>query len=259
VIDSPGGQVDGLFETIAAIDAFKATGKPLKVRASNAQSAAYALAAAAGRIEATSPASSFGSIGVAAAFVVSDKVVSVTSTDAPNKRPDVATDAGRAIVREQLDAIHELFVGAIAKGRGTTAAAVNKEFGRGATVLAGEARRRGMIDAIKPASTSGDSQMAMAERLSAVLADVRAGKIVERPGETKAAFTARIKAIANGELDLEAEVVGAPDYSDQVVARLEARRLGKAEAKSPTPTIARPPGKDLGDCVADLLQANRGK
>ena len=53
--------MEGLFETLAAIEAF---GKPMSVRASKAASAAYAIAAAGGSITAVSPASSFGSIGV---------------------------------------------------------------------------------------------------------------------------------------------------------------------------------------------------
>ena len=64
-IDSPGGTVAGLFETLAALDA---TGKSIRVRSSAAHSAAYAIAAVAGPIEAVTPVSMFGSIGVAALF-----------------------------------------------------------------------------------------------------------------------------------------------------------------------------------------------
>ena len=61
-VSSPGGYTDGLFETLAAIEAF---GKPITVQASQACSAAYALSAMAGPITALGPASEFGSIGVA--------------------------------------------------------------------------------------------------------------------------------------------------------------------------------------------------
>ena len=60
-IDSPGGEIDGLFETIAAIEAME---KPRSVVSSMAASAAYAIAASVGNIRAKSPASMFGSIGV---------------------------------------------------------------------------------------------------------------------------------------------------------------------------------------------------
>jgi ClpP class serine protease len=150
-MSSPGGHVDGLFDTIAAFQAFS---KPVVVRASNAQSAAYALAAAAGPIEATGPAATFGSVGVVAGMYVDDDMIEITNTSSPNKRPDVKTPEGKAVVREHLDALQELFVGAIAEGRAfhaadgksITAKVVDTTFGRGGTLLAGEAKRLKMID-----------------------------------------------------------------------------------------------------------------
>jgi ClpP class serine protease len=144
-VDSPGGHVDGLFDTLAMLDAFP---KPVSVTASQACSAAYAIAAVAGKITATNEGAEFGSIGVAARFVVLDEIVDITSTNAPDKRPDVRTEEGKETVRKQLDAIHDLFVDAIAAGRSTTSDKVNETFGRGAVVLAGEAKRRRMVDKI---------------------------------------------------------------------------------------------------------------
>lgn len=144
-VSSPGGQLDGLFDTLGAIQAFA---KPIMVRASKAESAAYALAAVAGKIEATNAACQFGSIGVVKTFIVDEHEVDVTSTGAPKKRPDPTTPEGQAVIREHLDAIHDVFVEAIARGRGTTIKDVTQNFGRGATLLAGEAKRRGMIDKI---------------------------------------------------------------------------------------------------------------
>lgn len=143
-VDSPGGMVDGLFETLAALES---SAKPITAKANLAASAAYALAAKAQRIEATSPASMFGSIGVAVSMFVSPYVVDVTSTEAPNKRPDVRTEEGKAVIRAQLDEVHGLFASAIADGRNTTVERVNSEYGRGSVFLAAEALRRGMIDA----------------------------------------------------------------------------------------------------------------
>jgi ClpP class serine protease len=146
-IDSPGGTVAGLFETIAAIESLKASGKPISVRSSNAQSAAYALAAVAGKIRAVSPASMFGSLGVAASFFVDDQIIDIANTESPNKRPDFSTEEGRDVYRQELDALFELFVDAIARGRGMSVAAVKKDFGQGSSFVAAEAARRGMIDA----------------------------------------------------------------------------------------------------------------
>lgn len=145
-VDSPGGTVAGLFDTIAAIEAFS---KPIESRVSGmAASAAFALVAATDKITATSRAASFGSIGVAQSFRVDDSIIDITSTDAPKKRPDVTTEEGVAMVREELDALHEIFVESIASGRDKTTEEVNAKFGQGATLLAGQALKRGMIDAI---------------------------------------------------------------------------------------------------------------
>lgn len=144
-ISSPGGHVTGLFETFAALEAVR---KPMSVRASQATSAAYGIAAIAGPIKATTPAAEFGSIGVAVRLFLDEDVVDVASTKAPRKRPDYSTEEGIAVIREELDAFHELFVDAIARGRDTKAATVNEEFGRGGVLLAKQARERGMIDSI---------------------------------------------------------------------------------------------------------------
>jgi len=145
-IDSPGGHFEGLFDTLAAIQAIK---KPTKSIISNVgASAAFAIAVQADEVVASNVAARIGSVGVVATFHIDENEISITSTDAPKKRPDVTTEEGKAMVREELDAMHEIFVDAIASGRSTTVKKVNAEFGQGGTVLANEALKRGMIDAI---------------------------------------------------------------------------------------------------------------
>jgi ClpP class serine protease len=157
-IDSPGGHVDGFFD---AADAIKAAKKPVVAMVDNATSAAYGLAAQAGKIIAAGRGSFVGSIGVAQSQYVSDSVVHVTSTEAPKKRPDVRTPEGKAAVVEELDAIHALFADTIARGRGVSASEINEKYGQGAVLLAEDALARGMIDGIgadaqpqKPAAAS---------------------------------------------------------------------------------------------------------
>jgi len=151
-VDSPGGTVAGLFETLAAVES--AT-KPVTARVANmAASAAFALVSAADKIVATNPAATFGSVGIARTFLVDAEEVTVTSTNAPNKVPDVTTEEGVAVVRGELDDVHELFVGAIAKGRGITAEKVNEDFGRGGVFLAEAALNRGMIDALESSEST---------------------------------------------------------------------------------------------------------
>ena len=149
-INSPGGDVDGLFETITAIEQFS---KPLKVRSNKALSAAFALASAGGKIEAVSKASQFGSVGIVARFFVFEDEVTITNTDSPEKAPDPATEEGQASIRARLDDINTLFVEAIAAGRTRagkpiTANAVKTQFGRGAALLAKASLDAGMIDKV---------------------------------------------------------------------------------------------------------------
>jgi capsid assembly protease len=148
MVDSPGGSVDGMWEALAAFESLGESGKQVAVIARNAMSAAYGVAAVAGPITATMPGAMFGSVGVAIRMMVTDYMVDVTNTESPDKRPDVRTPEGKAVVQRELDAIFDLFVESIAKGRGTTTSSVVEGYGRGGSFLAGEAQRRGMIDSV---------------------------------------------------------------------------------------------------------------
>ena len=145
-VDSPGGGFDGLFNTLAAMQSAK---KPSKAMVSSlSASAAYAIASQADKIVASNIAARIGSIGVVATYYDDENEISITSTDAPRKRPNVRTEEGIAMVREELDALHEIFVEAISQGRGMTPENINANFGQGGTFLAREALKRGMIDEI---------------------------------------------------------------------------------------------------------------
>lgn len=149
-IDSPGGEFNGLFDTLAAMQSAK---KPSTAVISNmGASAAYAIAAQADNIIASNRAARIGSIGVVADFRIDKNTVSISSTNAPKKRPDVSTPEGVAIVREELDALHEIFIESIATGRNVSTSKINAKFGQGSTLLASEALKRGMIDSIATTS-----------------------------------------------------------------------------------------------------------
>lgn len=145
-VDSPGGMIDGLFEAIKAV---RGSVKPIKAIVSDmATSAAFALVAQADSITAENAMSRFGSVGIVTAIKIPEDEVLITSTKAPLKAPDVTTAKGIAEKRKELDAVHDVFVSAIAEGRGTTEEKVNSNFGKGASLLASDALSRGMIDAI---------------------------------------------------------------------------------------------------------------
>lgn len=146
--DSGGGSISGMFDAIAAMQTTK---KPIHaVVGTMAASAAYGLASQADTIEAHNRASMTGSVGIVVDAHINENQVSVTSSNAPNKRPDLSTDAGRAVLREQLDAVEDLFIEAIADGRTSNVETVRADFGQGAVLLADEALKRGMIDTIAP-------------------------------------------------------------------------------------------------------------
>ncbi len=160
-IDSPGGEVFGVDEARGAI-ARAAAAKPVTaVNTGNIASAAYWLASAADRIVSTSPVNLTGSIGVVAVAIDrSDRdrrfgVVTVVSRNAPDKRPDLGTEAGRAVIQDQVDALERAFIERIAEGRGVSAETVRTTFGRGRMLIAvdpdgskSSALSSGMIDEV---------------------------------------------------------------------------------------------------------------
>lgn len=154
-VDSPGGYIAGLDETAQAL---AAVSKPTTAYVgSMAASAAYWLASQADRIVALSPASEVGSIGVACEEYDDDEALArdgiahriYTSTDAPDKRPDTATDEGRSKIIAELDALHAVFVRRVADGRHVAAEKVSKDFGRGGVLTAEKAVAAGMIDEVR--------------------------------------------------------------------------------------------------------------
>ena len=157
-VESPGGQVAGMFE---AFDVVRNAKKPGTALVSTlAASAAYGLVSQADKIVATNRAAMFGSVGIAARFSFSKNVESVviTSEKAPEKVPDPRTAEGKAAIERELNALHDLFADAIANGRGITAEQVNENFGKGAVVLAAEAKENGMIDEISTGEEASEDK-----------------------------------------------------------------------------------------------------
>lgn len=153
-VNSPGGQIDGLFDLL---DVIKSNTKPIEaVIFGMADSAAYGIVSQADKIIANGSTSEVGSIGISRKYRVSDDLIIIASTDAPNKQPDVKTAAGEAVARAELDEVHQEFVKIIVEGRTAatgrqfTEAIVNSDFGRGGTMLADAGLSAGLIDEIKP-------------------------------------------------------------------------------------------------------------
>lgn len=153
-ISSGGGYVTGVDATGQVIANLN---KPTEgVISGMAASAAYWLASQMDTITASAPTDFFGSIGVAVEYVdvrkreEADGVnrIILTSTDAPDKRLDVATKEGQKKVVEELDSIHNVFASRVATGRNVSIEKINKDFGQGGVLIASQAKKAGMIDAI---------------------------------------------------------------------------------------------------------------
>jgi ClpP class serine protease len=279
-IDSPGGSVNGLFETLDQIATMRAnSSKTLRVRAESAESAAYAIAAAAGDIEASSRASAFGSIGTAASFRVDPGVVTLTNTDSPDKRPDVTTASGKAVVVQYLDQVNDEFVRAIARGRGVTASAVAKGFGRGSSFTAKGALERGMIDKIStpPRAVKTTKGNAMARndddesndnRATAAATDAAVQRGVTQERERVLYHLQMGEAAGDMSIAVEAIRSGAGN-SLALLGRYESARMNRSDRsqrQTETDAAARavaghapaPAANDLGDDVVAQLKASSG-
>lgn len=154
-IDSPGGHAGA--ELKETMDFIANSSKPINAFVGyQAASAAYGIASQATFISAQNKSTILGSVGVVQMFFVDEQIVEISSSDSPNKRPDVTTEEGKSIVRAELDQMHEVFAEDIAAGRGVSVATVNSDFGRGGIFLAEKAVKRGMIDSIGSASQTAD-------------------------------------------------------------------------------------------------------
>lgn len=148
-IDSPGGEVNGCSEIADMI--FKSRGvKPIIAYASGSCcSGAYWIASACNKILAADTAV-LGSIGVVSVFEKDDddKTVEIVSSQSPNKRPDVNTEAGKAKIQARVDELAEVFIAKVARNRGITAVDVVKNFGAGDVSVGQHAVRNGLADGL---------------------------------------------------------------------------------------------------------------
>ena len=146
-INSPGGQATGISEFAAQV---RAAAKPVVAYVDGmAASAAYWIAAAAPQIVMSKSAMA-GNIGAVLGLDTrkDPNKTEIVSSQSPNKRPDVGTDAGRAQLQGMVDALAQVFIDDVAAFRGKTSAAVVEDFGAGDIFIAGKAVAAGMADRI---------------------------------------------------------------------------------------------------------------
>jgi signal peptide peptidase SppA len=161
-VDSPGGEVGGLFDLVERIGVIKAaTGKPLGAVANeSALSAAYAIASAADRLYVTRTGE-LGSIGVVAVHVdesgadakagLSWSFVFAGDQKVDGNAHEPLSQRARATIQADVDRLYAEFCGLVVVNRGLTAETVratNAAVYRGElAVRAGLADRVGTLDA----------------------------------------------------------------------------------------------------------------
>lgn len=155
--DSPGGQFNGTGELAAMIRApIGGRTKPVWSYVGGlCCSAAYWLAAGSDRII-VNPTATLGSIGVIMSIrddapierPGQPKTYQFVSSQSPNKRPALETEAGRGQVQALVDRYAAEFVGAVAAFRGVSTEAVLARFGAGGELVGADAVKAGMADGL---------------------------------------------------------------------------------------------------------------
>ena len=160
-VDSPGGEASGINELSEMIYNARGT-KPLVAYVSGTGcSAAYWIASSCDKIYADETAV-LGSVGVAAVIKDSEekdaregiKNIKFVSSGSANKRPDLNTDEGKALLQGNIDAIANVFRAKVARNRSngidTTLSAedIIQKFNEGGTLVGVDAVSAGMADEI---------------------------------------------------------------------------------------------------------------
>jgi ClpP class serine protease len=272
VVNSPGGEINGLFE---AMDTIAAAKKPSETFVEGmAASAAYGLISQTDKIVAQNRSTLVGSVGIVSVQHVSENIVATASTEAPEKVNDVTTEEGQANERKLLDGIHAIFAKSIADGRGTNIKDVNANFGRGGLVLANEAKAAGMIDKItsKPKKTVAigadkleEKRMDLQELKTQHAAVYDAAVAIGHKQGMEAAQVHATYALESGlhESALKAikagEAVTEVQKTEHIMAaakgaKLEAFTADNPDAGAPKPKTEATPLKALDDATAALIE-----
>jgi ClpP class serine protease len=172
-IDSPGGQVTGLDEISDLIHSARGK-KPIIAHCGGGMvaSAALWIASACDKVVLTASAE-IGSIGVVATFVdwaayedkLGIKEIEIVSSQSPRKRPDPATDDGRAQIQERIDSIADVFIDHVARNYGVSRDRVLTEFGQGDLLVGEKAVAVGLANRLQPFDDLM-GQLASARRMS---------------------------------------------------------------------------------------------
>lgn len=224
-IDSPGGVASGINELSEMIYAGRAQKRIVAYIGGSGASGAYWIASAAHEIVIDETAIA-GSVGVVVEAVVDSeketgkKSYQIVSRNAPNKRPDLSTEQGRAKVAETVDALEDVFVAKVARNLGVDPENVPGMGDHGglrvgsAAVAAGLAHRLGSLEGLvtelaKPAAPINRRNTAM-----------------------KVSTTAELQAAIAAGGDLSVIEISAPEKVDVDAIRKESAEAATASEKT---------------------------
>lgn len=157
-IDSPGGPVAGVEELAQKIHAARGTKPIVAVADALAASAAYWIGAQADQLVA-SPSAQVGSIGIVTTHTDVSKadaevgikrtVIAIPPAKAEAHPYEPLSEEARAGVVSAMQPFYELFVKAVARGRGIAVTDVTDGYGQGRVLAAVPAKEAGMVDRIE--------------------------------------------------------------------------------------------------------------
>ena len=247
-IDSPGGEVGGLFDLVETIRAAKAnSNKPLWAVANEcALSAAYAIASSADRLYVTRTGE-VGSIGVVAVHVdesaadtkagLSWTFVFAGETKIDGNSHQPLSDRARATIQADVDQLYTQLCGLLASNRRLTSEAVRATE---AAVYRGEAAlRAGLVDRI------GTLNLAIADMTAAVAQPDPAARLTTSPK------TKRSTSMATNETENDQPNANEPHSPGRPAP--VAQPLNAEPAPSPVPPPATVPA--AASAQADALRA----
>lgn len=153
--NTPGGEATGIAEMADVIRSGRHRKRIVAYVDGAAASAGYWLASATHEIVIAQTAI-LGSIGTVMSWMdtrerdakAGVKQIEIVSSQSPYKRVDVATDEGRGKVQAIVDALTEVFVGAVARNRDVSTDTVLSDFGQGDVLVGQAAIDAGMADRI---------------------------------------------------------------------------------------------------------------
>lgn len=149
-IDSPGGEATGINELGDLIYQGRSK-KPIKAYVNGmAASAAYWFASSAEEVVVDDTAQ-LGSVGVVLSLRKredrpGEKSYEIVSSNAPNKRPDLETEAGRAPLQTRTDELASVFLDKVSRNRNIPRNQVNDRFRQGGIATGALAVQAGMAD-----------------------------------------------------------------------------------------------------------------